>query len=78
MIKLFWLTYFIIWLQTCLYFAKLIVPYRRTLGTEIEELREADPSNPNPPDSVGKKLIRWTFKGIKVWPVFIQLFSILS
>jgi hypothetical protein len=27
MIKLFWLTYFIIWLQTCLYFAKLIVPY---------------------------------------------------
>ncbi|WP_043922755.1 3-phosphoshikimate 1-carboxyvinyltransferase [Leadbettera azotonutricia] len=45
--------------------ARSCVSVCRALGAEIEEFRAIDPSNPNPQDSSGKKLIRWTVKGIK-------------
>jgi 3-phosphoshikimate 1-carboxyvinyltransferase len=45
--------------------ARSCVSVCRTLGAEIEELRETDPSSPNLADSTGKKLVRWKVKGIK-------------
>jgi 3-phosphoshikimate 1-carboxyvinyltransferase len=44
--------------------ARSCVSVCRTLGAEIEELRAADPSSPNPADREGKKLVRWTVRGI--------------